>query len=145
MVFSALARAWRHFSYRYRVHPTYRRTAIRNTERARALAVSARNPTEKRNPCSPTTSAITLLCIGLIPLHFHELGCTNRGALCTNQGCLHQVYISTDGAYRLAFSANVPNVTLALLDHTPEIEIHGEIFGWRSRVLHWNGRDFVEK
>jgi hypothetical protein len=64
----------------------------------------------------------------LIALHFHELGCANRGALCTNQGCLHQVYISTDGAYRLAFSANVPDVTLTLLDHTPAIEIDGDIF-----------------
>ena len=82
----------------------------------------------------------------LIALHFHELGCANRGALCTNQGCLHQVYISTDGEYRLAFSANVPDVTLKLFDHTPAIEIVGEISSWQSpRVLRWNGRGFVEK
>jgi hypothetical protein len=81
----------------------------------------------------------------LIALHFHELDCANRAALCGNQGCLHQVYISTDGAYRLAFSANVPEVTLTLIDHTPEIEIGGETFSWQSpRLLRWNGRGFVE-
>jgi len=81
----------------------------------------------------------------LIALHFHELDCANRAALCSNQGCLHQVYIYTDGAYRLAFSANVPDVTLTLVDHTPAIEIDGETFSWqRPRLLRWNGRGFVE-
>jgi hypothetical protein len=81
----------------------------------------------------------------LIALHFHELSCANRATLCSNQGCLHQ-NISTDGVYRLAFSANVPDVTLTLLDHMPVIEIAGEISSLQSpRVLRWNGRGFVEK
>jgi hypothetical protein len=82
----------------------------------------------------------------LIALHFHELSCANGAGLCTNRGCLHQVYISTDGAYRLAFSANVPDITLTFLDHTPAIEIDGEISSWQGpRVLRWNGRGFVEE
>ena len=83
----------------------------------------------------------------LISLHFHELGCANGAALCTNLGCLHQVYISAGGAYRLAFSANVPEVTLRLLDHTPAIEIDCEIFRSHDcpRVLRWDGRRFVEQ
>jgi hypothetical protein len=81
----------------------------------------------------------------LIALHFHELSCANRATLCSNQGCLHQ-NISTDGVYRLAFSTNVPDVTLTLLDHMPVIEIAGEISSLQSpRVLRWNGRGFVEK
>jgi hypothetical protein len=32
----------------------------------------------------------------LISLHFHELGCANRGSLCTNQGCC------TRSTFRLA-------------------------------------------
>jgi len=82
----------------------------------------------------------------LIALHFHELGCTNGAVLCTNLGCLHQVYISTDGLYRLAFSANVFDVTLRILDHMPAIEIDGGIFSSQThRVLHWNGRRFIEE
>lgn len=84
----------------------------------------------------------------LISLHFHELSCINKAALCTDGGCLHQVYISTDGVYRLAFSANVPDVTLTFLDgRAPAIEIDCETFGTpcRPRVLRWNGRGFAER
>jgi len=83
----------------------------------------------------------------LISLHFHELSCVDKAALCTDRGCLHQVYISTDGAYHLAFSANVPEVTLTFLDGTvPAVEIDCEIFSiqCRPRVLRWNGRRFAE-
>ena len=84
----------------------------------------------------------------LISLHFHELSCINKAALCTAQGCLHQVYISTGGVYRLAFSANVPDVTLTFLDgRVPAIEIDCETFSTqcRPRVLRWNGRGFAER
>ena len=33
-------------------------------------------------------------------LHFERFRCGNRGALCTQSGCLHQVYVSTGGHYR---------------------------------------------
>ena len=84
----------------------------------------------------------------LISLHFHELSCINKAALCTAQGCLHQVYISTGGMYRLAFSANVPDVTLTFLDgRVPAIEIDCDTFSTqcRPRVLRWNGRGFAER
>lgn len=82
----------------------------------------------------------------LISLHFHELSCDNRAALCTNQGCLHQVYVSQDGAYRLAFSANVPEVTLRFLGNTPTVEIDcGPLDRQCPRVLRWNGRSFTER
>jgi hypothetical protein len=35
-------------------------------------------------------------------LHFEHLRCGNRGKLCTQAGCLHQVYTSTGGRYRLS-------------------------------------------
>lgn len=34
-------------------------------------------------------------------LHFERLRCANRVNLCTQQGCLHQVYVSEGGRYRL--------------------------------------------
>jgi hypothetical protein len=36
-----------------------------------------------------------------IVLHFEHFRCDGRGALCTQAGCLHQVYVSTNGHYRL--------------------------------------------
>jgi hypothetical protein len=78
-----------------------------------------------------------------IALHFHELSCANKAALCSDQGCLHQVYALTDGAYRLVFSANVPDVTLKLLDHTLAVEIECRTLDPQCpRVLRWNGRRF---
>jgi hypothetical protein len=37
----------------------------------------------------------------LIVLHFEHFRCGGRGALCNQAGCLHQVYVSTGGCYRL--------------------------------------------
>jgi hypothetical protein len=48
----------------------------------------------------------------LIGLHFEHLRCANRAALCTAAGCLHQVYISTGGRYRLLRSLYVPELDL---------------------------------
>jgi len=46
----------------------------------------------------------------LIGIHFERLRCSDRGALCTTAGCLHQVYISTGGPYRLLESVHVPEL-----------------------------------
>jgi hypothetical protein len=37
----------------------------------------------------------------ILVLHFEHFRCGDRGALCTQAGCLHQVYVSTGGRYRL--------------------------------------------
>ena len=44
----------------------------------------------------------------ILVLHFEHFRCSNRGALCTQAGCLHQVYISTGGRYRLLRSYYAP-------------------------------------
>jgi hypothetical protein len=38
----------------------------------------------------------------ILVLHFEHLRCGNRGKLCTQAGCLHQVYTSKGGRYRLS-------------------------------------------
>jgi hypothetical protein len=48
----------------------------------------------------------------LIGLHFEHLRCSNRATVCTAAGCLHQVYISTGGRYRLLRSLYVPELDL---------------------------------
>jgi hypothetical protein len=37
----------------------------------------------------------------VLVLHFEYFRCDDRAALCTQAGCLHQVYTSTGGRYRL--------------------------------------------
>ena len=37
----------------------------------------------------------------VLVLHFEHFRCGDRGARCTQAGCLHQVYTSTGGRYRL--------------------------------------------
>ena len=44
----------------------------------------------------------------ILVLHFEHLRCGDARALCTQAGCLHQVYTSTDGRYRLLRSYYAP-------------------------------------
>ena len=55
----------------------------------------------------------------LIGLHFEHLSCPNRAALCSAAGCLHQVYISTGGRYRLLSSSHVPELDLTQIRLAP--------------------------
>jgi hypothetical protein len=48
----------------------------------------------------------------LIGLHFEHLRCADRAAVCRPTGCLHQVYISSGGRYRLLRSSYVPELDL---------------------------------
>src|SRR4029450_5185346 len=48
----------------------------------------------------------------LIGLHFEHLRCADRAAVCRPAGCLHQVYISSGGRYRLLRSSYVPELDL---------------------------------
>ena len=43
-----------------------------------------------------------------IVLHFEHLHCDSGGAFCSPSGCLHQVYISSHGHYRLLRSYYSP-------------------------------------
>jgi hypothetical protein len=43
-----------------------------------------------------------------IVLHFEQLLCDGAEAFCTQSGCLHQVYVSTGGHYRLVRSYYAP-------------------------------------
>jgi hypothetical protein len=52
-------------------------------------------------------------------LHFEHVKCSNRAAVCTAAGCLHQVYIST-GKYRLLKSSYVPELDLTEIKILPQ-------------------------
>ena len=50
--------------------------------------------------------------VRLIALHFEHLRCGDKVPVCSPKGCLHQIYISAGGIYRLMKSSNVPEVDL---------------------------------
>jgi hypothetical protein len=58
--------------------------------------------------------------VKLIGLHFKGLRCGNRGADCKSAGCLHQVYVSTGGRYRLLSSSYVPELDLTQVKVGPQ-------------------------
>jgi hypothetical protein len=57
--------------------------------------------------------------VKLIGLHFENVRCGNRASICKASGCLHQVYISTGGRYRLLSSSYVPELDLTQVKMAP--------------------------
>jgi hypothetical protein len=53
--------------------------------------------------------------VKLVGLHFEHLRCDDRMRICKASGCLHQVYISYGGAYRLFRSSYVRELDLTEL------------------------------
>jgi hypothetical protein len=79
-----------------------------------------------------------------VSLHFEYFACQDRSLICGPEGCLHQVYMSTGGRYRLVYSAKVPEMELIVVDRQPAIGISCGFFGGNClRVLRWTGARFV--
>jgi hypothetical protein len=92
-------------------------------------------------PCvsSPGTYKIALQGTG-IALHFEEVHCINRAAICTTAGCLHQVYVSKGGPYRIILNVYAPEIELKLLDGAAVVEIAcGQMAGACARDFRWDG------
>jgi len=47
--------------------------------------------------------------LGRITLHYEHFYCGERDSFCNASGCLHEVYISSGGHYRLLRSYYAPN------------------------------------
>jgi hypothetical protein len=78
-----------------------------------------------------------------IALHFHDLRC-GRQAVCNTSGCLHQVYVSSRGGYRLVWSGYVGDVELKQVGGGAALEISCSVEGARcSPRLRWDGSRFV--
>jgi hypothetical protein len=78
-----------------------------------------------------------------VALHFEEFQCRDRSILCTEIGCLHQVYVSSGGTYHLVFSTYVADLRMKTIDSTPALELtcatkKAECSGTR----YWNGASF---
>jgi hypothetical protein len=75
-----------------------------------------------------------------IALHFEETHCVNRAAICTTEGCLHQVYVSRSGPYRAILNVYAPEIELKLLDGAAVVEIaRGQTAGACARDFRWDG------
>lgn len=75
-----------------------------------------------------------------ISLHFEDLRCANKPAVCKAQGCLHQVYVSKGGPYRLIMSLYVPEIEFKLIDGSTAVEIKSDgIIEPCFRDFRWNG------
>jgi hypothetical protein len=75
-----------------------------------------------------------------IALHFEEVHCVNEAAICTSAGCLHQVYVSKGGPYRLILNVHAPEIRLTLIDGSAAVEIDcGETTQPCTRYFHWDG------
>jgi hypothetical protein len=81
-----------------------------------------------------------------VSLHFEHLRCRNRAAVCTAAGCLHEVYVSTDGHYRPALSVHAPDVELKPSDHSVAVEIAcAPPAAGCPKLLRWNGARFTPR
>ena len=75
-----------------------------------------------------------------IAIHFDEVYCINRAAICTTAGCLHQLYVSKGGPYRDIFNVYAPEIELKLLDGATVVEIAcGQPAGACVRDFRWDG------
>lgn len=81
-----------------------------------------------------------------IALHFDNIGCNNRGAVCTPAGCIHRVYVSSGSGYRLVFDARVEDLELTMIGSTPAIRLQCAGFDPDcTRVLRWTGSRFEDR
>ena len=73
-------------------------------------------------------------------LHFEEFACGSRGAVCTADGCLHEIYLESNGRYRRVFSAYAGEMKMGSEKGVLVIELNG---GRSSGRYVWEGSRFV--
>jgi hypothetical protein len=73
-------------------------------------------------------------------LHFEELACRNRATICRADGCLHEIYIRTDGHFRRVFSAYADDLRMGADGEALVIDVSG---GPLSGTYRWSGLRFV--
>ena len=78
-----------------------------------------------------------------IVLHFHDLRCHDQ-AMCSGSGCLHQVYESNGGRYRLVWSGYATDIELKQMGIVAGFNIGCSIAQpGCSKLLQWNGAHFA--
>jgi hypothetical protein len=78
-----------------------------------------------------------------VALHFDDFRCNNKSVHCNLRGCLHEVYASSGGKYRLVLAVHAREIRLVRQQNAASVEIHDA--GGTSRLLHWNGVRFGDR
>ena len=73
-------------------------------------------------------------------LHFEEFACGNRAAVCTVDGCLHEIYLESKGRYRRVFSTYAGDMKMGSEGGVLVIEVTG---GKSSGRYRWDSNRFV--
>ena len=73
-------------------------------------------------------------------LHFEDFACGNRAAVCRADGCLHEVYLESNGRYRRVFSTYAGDMKMDSEGGVLVIEVTG---GRSSGRYRWDSNRFV--
>jgi len=77
-----------------------------------------------------------------VALHFDDFRCGNKSVHCDSTGCLHEVYVATNGRYRRVLAVHARDIRLINYQNTAAVEISG--VSGKTRTLRWNGGRFIE-
>ena len=78
-----------------------------------------------------------------VALHFDDFRCGNKSVHCDATGCLHEVYVSTNGRYRRVLTVHARDIRLLRDQDTAAVEISGGV-GGKTRTLRWHGGRFAQ-
>ena len=78
-----------------------------------------------------------------LTLHFEELACVDRSAICTAAGCHHEVYVLSQGRFHRVFSRDTTGLNLKDDERTAVLELDCGLLGC-LRALRWDGHAFLE-
>lgn len=73
-------------------------------------------------------------------LHFEEFRCDGYAAVCNTNGCLHEIYLESNGRYRRVFGIYAHDVTMLSERGALAVEVSG---GRSGGIYRWNGSRFV--
>jgi hypothetical protein len=76
-----------------------------------------------------------------VALHFDDFRCGNKAVHCGPTGCLHEVYVSTNGRYRRVLAVHAYDVRLSSSNNEAVLEVLDT--NGNTRTLRWNGNRLV--
>ncbi|CUT13501.1 hypothetical protein BF49_4581 [Bradyrhizobium sp.] len=86
------------------------------------------------------STSITVGKLSFRSLHFEEFECHRPGAVCNASGCLHEIYLESNGHHRKVFSTYAGDLRMTSEGGNMIIEVTG---GPSSGTFRWNGSRFV--
>lgn len=82
----------------------------------------------------------------LTAVHFDEVGCAKRAALCSFSGCLHRIFLTRAGSQQEVWRGRASEVDMSIVAGKLSIEVHCGDFGHGCcRQLVWTGSRFVDQ